>query len=147
MATKDGAARGSAEVALKLQSQAVTRDALLDPQPGDYIPDNETKGYHVGETRQPAEIVLPEGSTTPEFETIGDKPSKFGSFAEQKAAVDAQTAAYEGSDHAPLSVPADPRFTAKAVGDGQAPARPKSKAPAESAPAETDAAPAETPKE
>lgn len=108
------AARGSAEVALKLQGQAVTRDALLDPKPGDYIPDNETKGYHVGEVRQPAEIVLNEGAATPHFETIGDKASKFPNFADQLAAVGEITKDYEGSDHQPLRVDGDPRAASRA---------------------------------
>ncbi len=100
-------ARGAADVALKLAEGSVTRDALLDPREGDYIPDNEEKGYHVGEVRQPAEPVLTAGGAV-RFES--DLPSKFegNSAKEQKARSNAREAAnpelYGGNVHEAPSV-------------------------------------------
>jgi hypothetical protein len=77
-------ARGAADVALKLGG-GPTRDALVDPRDGDYIPDVESKGYHVGEVRQPADVALTRGGQVV-FESTSDAgPSKFESAAEQKA--------------------------------------------------------------
>lgn len=69
------------------------RDALLDPQPEDYIPDNEEKGYHAGLERQG-----------------GPEESKFdhGSLDELKAAHNAQ----EGDKD---STPVSPEPTAEEV--------------------------------
>jgi len=101
----DVVARGTEDVALKLAS-AGPRDALVDPLPTDIIPDNEEKGYHVGEVRQPAEPVLHRsGDVT--FESTGDDTdSKFSgtSLADLKAAHNEREAsdpAYEGVLHVP----------------------------------------------
>jgi hypothetical protein len=99
----DVIARG-ADVPLELARTATARDALLDPQEGDIIPDNEEKGYHVGEVRQPAEPVLTRGGDV-RFES--DQPSKFtGSYAEQKAELDRREQEspelYGGNVHQPL---------------------------------------------
>jgi hypothetical protein len=103
-------ARGTEDVALKLGG-APTRDALLDPREGDYIPDNEAKGYHVGEVRQPAEPVLTAAGDV-RFESLPEAPgpSKFegNSAAEQKARSNAREAAnpdlYGGVAHVAPSV-------------------------------------------
>lgn len=111
MATKntdkstDVVARGGAEVAAALAAQTTTRDALVDPQPGDIIPDVESKGYHVGEVRQPAEPVLTRGGDVT-FESLGDSgASKFPStYAEDFAKLDEKLAgdpAYAGVEHVP----------------------------------------------
>lgn len=71
----DVVARG-ADVPLALAAATGARDALLDPREGDYIPDNEEKGYHVGTERQPAEAVLTRGGDV-RFESIASEPSKF----------------------------------------------------------------------
>ena len=71
----DVIARGT-DVPLELARNAGPRDALVDPEPTDYVPDNEEKGYHVGQERQPAEPVLTRGGDV-HFESIADQPSKF----------------------------------------------------------------------
>lgn len=69
-------ARG-ADVPLALMANAAPRDALLDPREGDYVPDNEEKGYHVGVERQPAEPVLTAAGDV-HFESLPEAgPSKF----------------------------------------------------------------------
>ena len=91
---KNEVARGPQDVAGALAA-AGPRDALMDPQPGDIIPDLETKGYHVGEVAQPAEPVLYGGGVV-EFESLPEAPeSKFekNSFAAQKAELDAREVA------------------------------------------------------
>lgn len=108
-------ARG-ADVPLALASQSMTRDALVDPREGDIIPDVDTKGYHVGEVRQPAEPVLKRNGVV-EFESLGDTgASKFASsYAEEQAAMDARLAAdpaYAGTLHQPVF--ADPEEAEKA---------------------------------
>lgn len=108
-ATDPGAqvvARGAEDVALKLQSSATTRDALLDPREGDIIPDIESKGYHVGDVRQPADpVLLANGVQT--FESQGGV-SKFQTAADQKAIANAREAEnphlYGGDVHVPISV-------------------------------------------
>ncbi len=105
--TDEIVARGAADVALKL-GNGQTRDALVDPQEGDYIPDVETKGYHVGEVRQPADIALTRGGQVV-FESTSDAgPSKFESAADQKARSNAREAAnpdlYGGDAHVAPSV-------------------------------------------
>ena len=109
MATKDKStdevARGAA-VPAALAAQATTRDALLDPQPGDIIPDVETKGYHVGEVRQPAEPVLTRGGDVT-FESLPEAgESKFvSSYAADFQALDDRTnadPAYAGVVHTPI---------------------------------------------
>lgn len=105
-ATKDKAtdevARGNEDVALKL-AQAGPRDALVDPQPGDIIPDNEEKGYHIGEVRQPAEPVLHRsGDVT--FESEGESKFAGASIGDLKAAHNKREAsdeAYAGVVHVP----------------------------------------------
>lgn len=63
------------------------RDALIDPAPEDFVPDVDTKGYHVGMVRQPAELVgvggVPQG-----FRSVSEHESKFahGSLKALKAA-------------------------------------------------------------
>jgi hypothetical protein len=106
---EDIVARG-ADVPLALATQATTRDALTDPREGDIIPDVDTKGYHVGEVRQPAEPVLTRGGDV-QFESLGDTgPSKFpSSYAEEQAAMDKRLSsdpAYAGTVHVPVH--ADP---------------------------------------
>jgi hypothetical protein len=71
----DVIARG-ADVPLELARSAAPRDALVDPLPTDYVPDNEEKGYHVGVERQPAEPVLTRSGDV-SFESIAEQPSKF----------------------------------------------------------------------
>lgn len=61
-------------------------DAATDP---DFeMPDSDTKGYHTGLVRQPAEPVLTTATGEVRFETLGEAPSKFerGSLDELKAA-------------------------------------------------------------
>jgi hypothetical protein len=98
-------ARGAEDVAIKLASGP--RDALIDPQPGDYVPDNVEKGYHVGTVRQPADPVLG-ASGRVGFESIADEPSKFESAKAQKARSNAREAAnpdlYGGQEHVPMTV-------------------------------------------
>jgi hypothetical protein len=102
----DVVARG-ADVPLALASQAQTRDALTDPREGDIIPDVDTKGYHVGEIRQPAEPVLTRsGDVT--FESLPEAgESKFvSSYAEEQAAMDKRLSsdpAYAGVAHQPIA--------------------------------------------
>ena len=96
-------ARGAAEVALKLAEGSVTRDALQDPKDTDYIPDVDTKGYHVGEVRQPAEPVLHAGNVVT-FESVGDGESKFSDYEKQVQAVDEITRNYDSSEHKPITV-------------------------------------------
>ncbi len=97
-------ARGATDVALQLGG-APTRDALLDPRDGDIIPDNEEKGYHVGEVRQPAEPVLTRSGAVRFESTDAPGPSKFegNSAADQKARSNAREAAnpelYGGVEH------------------------------------------------
>lgn len=105
-------ARGQDEVTAELARRASPRDALLDPQPTDIIPDNDEKGYHVGEVRQPAEPVLTRGGDV-RFESIADQPSKFednpSSLKALKAAHnerEASDAAYAGITHVPDEDPA-----------------------------------------
>lgn len=99
-------ARGVEDVALTLAKASAPRDALVDPQPGDYIPDPE-KGYHVGQVRQPAEPVATAAGVVG-FESIADEPSKFESAKDQKARSNAREAAnpglYGGSEHVPMTV-------------------------------------------
>lgn len=99
-------ARGATDVALKLGG-GPTRDALVDPQPGDYVPDMEEKGYHVGTVRQPADVALTAGGKVV-FESTADEGSKFESAADQKARSNAREAAnpalYGGDLHVPISV-------------------------------------------
>jgi hypothetical protein len=102
-------ARGAADVALQLGG-APTRDALVDPREGDIIPDVESKGYHVGEVRQPADVALTRGGAVV-FESKSDAgPSKFegNSAADQKARSNAREAAnpelYGGTPHVAPSV-------------------------------------------
>lgn len=101
-------ARGAADVALKLSQGSVTRDALIDPQPGDIIPDNEEKGYHVGTERQPAEPVL-DAAGAVRFESTEEAgPSKFETAREQKDRSNAREAGnpdlYGGVLHTPITV-------------------------------------------
>jgi hypothetical protein len=97
-------ARGPEDVALKMA--AGPRDALVDPQPQDVMPDPE-KGNHVGMVRQPAEPVLTAGGVVG-FESIADEPSKFESAKAQKARSNAREAAnpdlYGGQEHVPMTV-------------------------------------------
>lgn len=88
-------ARG-ADVPLALASQpgATTRDALLDPQEGDIIPDIESKGYHVGQVRQPAEAVLMSDGDV-HFES--DLPSKFEG-EDGQSFIDKMKAAHNATD-------------------------------------------------
>jgi hypothetical protein len=100
-------ARGADDVALKL-GNGMTRDALVDPREGDYIPDNEEKGYHVGEVRQPAEPVLTRSGAV-RYESVDSPgPSKFESPQDQKARSNAREAGspdlYGGNVHVPISV-------------------------------------------
>lgn len=112
MATKKSGeiARG-ADVPLAL-ANAGPRDALLDPRPGDYVPDLDTKGLHVGEVRQPAEPVLMRGGAV-EFESKSDQPSKFAAstYAAQLAANEAWEAKqgdlYAGRLHEPIATDQD----------------------------------------
>lgn len=84
-----------------------TRDALIDPQPQDIIPDAETKGYHVGVVRQPAEPVQTAAGTVG-FESIAAEPSKFETAAQQKARSNAREAEnpdlYGGTEFVPPTV-------------------------------------------
>jgi hypothetical protein len=103
-------ARGTQDVALKLGEGTLPRDALVDPRPGDYVPDNEEKGYHVGEVRQPAEPVLTAGGQV-RFESLPEAgPSKFegNSAADQKARSNAREAEnpdlYGGTVHRPVTI-------------------------------------------
>jgi hypothetical protein len=54
-----------------------TRDALIDDGKGenDYIPDVESKGYHVGMVRQPVKVVADEAGNVVGF--ASEHPSKF----------------------------------------------------------------------
>lgn len=109
----DEVARG-ADVPLALAG-AGPRDALLDPQPHDIIPDAVEKGYHVGEVRQPAEPVLKRSGTV-DFESLpGAGESKFtSSYAEDVRKLDAATSsdpAYAGTVHVPIET--DPERVAK----------------------------------
>lgn len=123
----DEVARG-ADVALKL-SQGGPRDALVDPLPGDYVPDLDSKGLHVGEVRQPAEPVLNRaGDVT--FESVGDAgESKFAptTYAEQVAANSAWEkgkSEYAGVEHRPIATaPADVEAAVRAARNAPAPRR------------------------
>ena len=102
-------ARG-ADVPLALATQATTRDALTDPRDGDIIPDVESKGYHVGTVRQPAEPVLKRNGTV-EFESLPEAgESKFASdYAAEQADMDKRLSsdpAYAGTPY--IEVHADP---------------------------------------
>jgi hypothetical protein len=104
MAAKNEVARG-ADVPLVLAQASQTRDALVDPQPGDYLGDTE-KGNHVGEVRQPAEPVLDSaGNVT--FESIADEPSKFArTYADDFEALEEFVQGnpdYEGTAHVPVT--------------------------------------------
>lgn len=104
-AAREEVARGQEDVTAALAARVGPRDALMDPQPTDIIPDNDEKGYHVGEIRQPAEPVL-DRSGDVRFETIGDEPSKFetGNLKALKAAHNEREAsdeAYAGVLHQP----------------------------------------------
>jgi hypothetical protein len=74
-AADEEVARG-ADVPLALATTGATRDALVDPRDTDYVPDADSKGYHAGLVRQPAEPVLM-GDGVVHFESIADQPSKF----------------------------------------------------------------------
>jgi hypothetical protein len=65
---------------------APTRDALLDPEPDDIIPDNEEKGYHVGLVRQPVEAISDgRGGVRGYRSRGGESKFKRGSLAHLKA--------------------------------------------------------------
>ena len=74
------------------------RDALVDPMPGDIIPDLETKGLHTGIVAQPAQPVSVDGVTVAGF--VSGQPSRFQPFAELKRS--------PHRDEANLGVPASP---------------------------------------
>jgi hypothetical protein len=82
-----GVSDDAEKIETPMMKPAGPRDALIDPQPEDFIPDVETKGYHVGMVRQPAEVVgvggVPQG-----FRSTAGEPSRFahGSLAHLKAA-------------------------------------------------------------
>lgn len=113
--SKNVIARGASEVAGALASQAATRDALLDPQPDDFIPDVDDKGLHVGTVRQPAEPVLRAGGVV-EYESTGSGESKFQTFADQVRANSAweqeQGDLYEGRA-AVVGIDTDPATVAE----------------------------------
>ena len=98
-------ARG-ADVSLVLAQQSQTRDALVDPRPGDIIPDNDEKGYHVGTVRQPAEPVLTADGAV-HFESVDGGASKFDTtYADDfKKLDDAQQGdpLYAGTLHVPIA--------------------------------------------
>lgn len=101
-------ARG-ADVPLALAQGSIARDALVDPREGDFVPDLDDKGLHVGEVRQPAEPVLRAGGDV-RFESTSDEPSKFKptTYAEQvaaNAAWEADRPEYAGREH--VAVTAD----------------------------------------
>lgn len=54
-----------------------TRDALIEDghNDGDYVPDVESKGYHVGMVRQPAQVAVNAAGQPVGF--ISERPSKF----------------------------------------------------------------------
>jgi hypothetical protein len=64
------------------------RDALVDPRPGDIIPELDTKGYHVGIVPQPAAPVSVDGVTVAGFQSDGSHESRFRSFRDLKARKD-----------------------------------------------------------
>lgn len=118
-------ARG-AEVALKLTAQSTARDALVDPEPGDFVPGIEDKGYHVGNVRQPAEPVLTDDGAV-HFESVGESASKFPSYADQVKAVDKLVQGRPSTMHVPVTATADEVAAARqAQGGGD---RPKAVAP------------------
>lgn len=88
-------ARG-ADVPLALAASTGPRDALVDPRDGDYVPDNDSKGYHVGQERQPAEPVLTAGGDV-RFESTADQPSKF-EVEPGKSLIDVLKAAHNEAD-------------------------------------------------
>jgi hypothetical protein len=97
-------ARGAdVPLALASMSTATTRDALLDPREGDIIPDVESKGYHVGEVRQPAEPVLTSDGAV-HFES--DLDSKFED-GEGRSFIDVMKAAHNETDNTGEPVMAD----------------------------------------
>lgn len=65
------------------------RDALVDRQEGDIIPDFEEKGYHVGLVRQPAQVVGV-GGRVQGFRAQADMPSRFPTLRDTKAAHNAR---------------------------------------------------------
>lgn len=91
-------ARG-ADVPLALAAAGgQTRDALLDPREGDIIPDIESKGYHAGMVRQPAEPVLTAGGDV-HFESVGDLPSKFEDPSDGKTFIEKMKDAHNEADN------------------------------------------------
>lgn len=89
-------ARGAdVPLALAALPGSQTRDALLDPREGDIIPEIESKGYHAGMVRQPAEAVLTAAGDV-KFES--DLPSKFED-AEGESFIDKMKAAHNESDN------------------------------------------------
>lgn len=63
------------------------RDALVTPEPQDYVPDIDEKGYHVGLVRQPADLVgTPEAGVQGFRSQGGESKFAFGSLAHLKAA-------------------------------------------------------------
>jgi hypothetical protein len=112
MATRKGAlpeqVRGN-DVPLVLGAVNLPPDAATDP---DYaMPDAETKGYHTGEIRQPAEPVLETRTGAVAFESVTEQPSAFqrGSLAQMKAAHnDAEAGGIEGEvEHRSITPYAD----------------------------------------
>jgi hypothetical protein len=73
------------DVPLNIGVMDLPQDAATNPDAGE-MPDAETKGYHTGLVRQPAEPVLDTRSGAVRFES--ERPSKFdvGSLADLKAA-------------------------------------------------------------
>ena len=70
-------ARGKGVKAVEEPLRVGTRDALIEDghNEGDYIPDVESKGYHVGMVRQPAHVAVNEAGQPVGF--ISERPSKF----------------------------------------------------------------------
>lgn len=92
-------ARGAdVPLALAAMPGTTTRDALVDPQEGDIIPDIESKGYHVGQVRQPAEPVLTSDGDV-HFESVTGLDSKFGEPGESSF-IDKMKAAHNATDNA-----------------------------------------------
>lgn len=82
-------ARGPGVHAVEEPLRVGTRDALIEDghNDGDYVPDVESKGYHVGQVRQPVKLAVDERGQVVGF--MSEHPSKFASaptLADHKAA-------------------------------------------------------------